>query len=733
MKQSALICLILTALLLLVSASGCALLSDQRSPKPLTAVGGIVELVPGADDTAAFAAAVAALPPAGGTLRLGAGTLKLESAVVPPQVELHVLAGAMIQVGKQLQIDGALQAGSYQVFDGPGQVTGKVKVREVLPQWFGAKGDGCSDDTRPLQQAANLAQYSEGRTLRISQGRYLFTGNLYIRCNVECLGTLVQQLEVDQARSRIGNFTYVPSHAVRKSFRVIIANDQPQIALQADPFLGLKAGDFQLPTFRQIPLADGSGQIDLQEGGTFHLFSTDFFSSRNNQYGDQWYDKTESSMLVSGRGDFYPELMYSYLPPPEAPEWNAETLYAKGDYCSFEGKLHKATWPSGPGATFSHKYRGEVALGPSSPTPGTTIYKFTFADGTRDCIRTWREVNLTVHYQPPQAPLTINGLAIEVQVDNPQDEVLRLENGAALSVFRSNVTFNKLKVFCNNPKATLSALVNNNGCCNVTYNDAYISGATHHGLGYNFLNGTASLLTFNNCVSINCRDGIAGRCNKDVTIEGGFYNRIDDHYGMNYTIRNVKIHAMGTTIPGYCTPAADLSAWRFVPTTAFAFSGGNLFIENCQIYNPSGILASRGDIGDLFGEIVMQNLTVHAERQVTLLDMSVSQNFDYAHAVRVPNKVVLENIRKTGTGGFLFSSNLDKRPDAPRFEVMMRNVEPIASITCGNPMVFDSCLFKDAKFQLGEAQFRFCTFDGSTSGLEKFVSPQSTANRNSPF
>ncbi|HQL87270.1 MAG TPA: hypothetical protein PLH67_06580 [Lentisphaeria bacterium] len=733
MKQSALPCLILTALLWLASASGCALLSDQRSPKPPDSAGGTVELVPGVDDTAAFAAAVAALPPTGGTLRLGAGTLKLESAVVPPQVELHVLAGAMIHVGKQLQIDGTLQAGPYQVFDGPGQVTGQVKVREVLPQWFGAKGDGCSDDTRPLQQAANLAQHSEGRTLRISQGRYLFSDNLYIRCNVECLGTLVQQLEVDQAGSRLENFFYVPSHKVRKSFRVIIANDQPQMALQAAPFLGLKAGDFQLPTFSQIPLADGSGQIDLQEGGTFRLISTDFFTSRNNQYGDQWYDKTETSMLVSGRGDFYPELMYSYQPPPEAPEWNAKTLYAKGDYCRFEGKLHKATWPSGPGATFSHKYRGEVALGPSRPAPGTTSYEFTFADGTPERVRTWREVNLTVHYQPPQAPLTINGLAIEVQVDNPQDEVLRLDNGQALLVSRSNVTLNKLKVFCNNPKATLSALVKNTSCCNITYNDAYISGATYHGLGYNIHNGAASLLTFNNCVSINCRDGIAGLCNKDVTIEGGFYNRIDDHYGMNYTIRNVKIHAMSTTIPGYRTPKADLNAWRFEPTTALVFAGGNLFIENCQIYNPSGILSSRGDIGDFFGEIVMQNLTVHADRQVTLLDMSTSLDFDYAHAVRVPDKVVLENIRKTGTGGFLFSSNLDKRPDSPRFEIVMRNVEPIASITCGSPMVFDSCLFQNAKFQLGEAQFRFCTFDGASSGLEKFVSPQSTANRNSPF
>lgn len=733
MKETVLSGLTLAAIVLTLSLSGHAAPSGQAEANPPVAVGGVIELVPGADDTAAFAAAVAALPPAGGTLRLGAGTLKLESAVVPPQVELQIRAGAMLQVEKTLQIDGSLQAGSYPIFSGPGQITGQIKVREVLPQWFGARGDGRSDDTRPLQQAADLAQHSEGRLLRISQGRYLFTDNLYIRCHVECLGTLVQQLEVDPKKTSFSNFTYVPSHEVRKSFRVIIDNDQPRMTLQADPFLGLKAGAFQLPVHSQVPLADGSGHVDLQEGGTFRLFSSDFFSSRQNQYGDEWYDKTESSMLVSGRGDFYPELMYSYLPSPEAAEWNAETLYAKGDYCRFQGKLHKATWPSGPGATFRHNHKGEVALGPSRPVAGTTSYEFAFADGTPDRIRTWREVNLTVYYQPPQAPLTINGLILEVQVDNPQDEVLRLSNGSVLSVARSNVTLNHLRVFCNNAKATLSSLVSNFGCCNVTYNHAYVSGATYHGLGYNIINSTASLLTFNNCVSINCRDGLAGRCNKNVTIEGGFYNRIDDHYGMNYTIRNVKIHAMSTEIPGYCTPQADLKAWRFVPTAALVFSGGNFFIENCQIYNPAVILSSRGDIGDFFGDIVMQNVTVHADRAVTLLHMSASPTFDYAHVIRVPDKVVLENIRKTGPGGFLFSTNLDQRADSPRFEVVMRNVEPLASVICGNPMVFDSCLFQDAKFQLGEALFRFCTFTGTSSGLEKFVSPQSTANRNAPF
>ena len=404
-------------------------LTTRLGAKPAN---GKISLLPGADSS--LEAAVESLQPDGGLLELGAGIYRLEETSIPENVDLHFLPGAVIEVAKNLKINGGLQAGETQIFSGPGTVSGMVKTAVVLPQWFGAKADGMHDDTRAIQQAADLAQFSSGKLLRLNPGSYVFSDSINIRCNVDCRGTLLQRLEVDHEKTKHSNFTYVPSHFVRKVFRVSIVPDQPALRLKSEPFLGLKAGDFKLPLAGKVELEDGSGTVELQEGGSIRFFSTDFFSSRHNQYGDEWYDKTEISMLVSGRGDFYPELMYSYLPPPEAAEWNEQQQYKKGDYCSHEGKLYKAVWASGPGATFKHNFKGLVQLGPSKPRPGTTSYPMTFDDGIEDNIRTWREVYTQVYYQPPQAALSIDGLSIEVSVVGSDTEKLRLNSGSALSV-----------------------------------------------------------------------------------------------------------------------------------------------------------------------------------------------------------------------------------------------------------------------------------------------------------
>jgi hypothetical protein len=607
-----------------------------------------------------------------------------------------------------------------------------VKTAVVLPQWFGAKADGMHDDTRAIQQAADLAQFSSGKLLRLNPGSYVFSDSINIRCNVDCRGTLLQRLEVDHEKTKHSNFTYVPSHFVRKVFRVSIVPDQPALRLKSEPFLGLKAGDFKLPLAGKVELEDGSGTVELQEGGSIRFFSTDFFSSRHNQYGDEWYDKTEISMLVSGRGDFYPELMYSYLPPPEAAEWNEQQQYKKGDYCSHEGKLYKAVWASGPGATFKHNFKGLVQLGPSKPRPGTTSYPMTFDDGIEDNIRTWREVYTQVYYQPPQAALRIDGLSIEVSVVGSDTEKLRLNSGSALSVSRSNTTLNNLKVFCSSPNATLSALISNWGACKVTYNNAYVSGATYHGLGYNLTNSTCSLLRFNNCVSVNCRDAIAGRCNKDVVIDGGFFNRIDDHYGMNYTIRNVKINAYSTYIPGYCSPKASFEDWGFAPTAAMAFSGGNFYVENCHIYNASTIFSSRGDIGDFYGTVTLKNIVVDSDLDVSLLTVSVSPDFDYAHDVRLPSQVTIQNVRNQGKGSLGIYGRFDQSSPHGGFQTLLRDVGPLKSVTWPGAVQFESCIFEQAKFNVKDATFRFCEFRGESSGLEQ-ASPQSLLNINAPF
>jgi hypothetical protein len=106
----------------------------------------------------------------------------------------------------------------------------------------------------------------------------------------------------------------------------------------------------------------------------------------------------------------------------------------------------------------------------------------------------------------------------------------------------------------------------------------------------------------------------------------------------------VELNALSTFIPGYRTPKADLEKWGFRPEAAFAFCGGNIFIENCRVYNCSSLFTARGDIGDLFGTISLKNIVIEAERDVSLFSHKIFGDFDYAHPVRTPDRVIIEKV-----------------------------------------------------------------------------------------
>lgn len=73
---------------------------------------------------------------------------------------LQMLRGGRITTnGYTLTINGAFSAGSYQVFTTSGTqvVFGPNATLFVLPEWFGAVGDGTTDDTTAIQIAWNVA------------------------------------------------------------------------------------------------------------------------------------------------------------------------------------------------------------------------------------------------------------------------------------------------------------------------------------------------------------------------------------------------------------------------------------------------------------------------------------------------------------------------------------------------------------------------------------------------
>jgi len=68
--------------------------------------------------------------------------------------EVKALPGAMLTVnsGQTLTVSGSFEAGMYQVFDGAGAVT--LSGRAGYVQWFGASGDGATNDTAAFTAAA---------------------------------------------------------------------------------------------------------------------------------------------------------------------------------------------------------------------------------------------------------------------------------------------------------------------------------------------------------------------------------------------------------------------------------------------------------------------------------------------------------------------------------------------------------------------------------------------------
>ncbi len=101
----------------------------------------------------------------------------LSSFTTPADVEIEVTKGGMISTGPNptlsLNINGPFSAGLYQVFSGNGAVAG---LKTLYPQWFGAKGDGVSDDSAAVRKTFSLL--ANNTNIVFPPGMYLTNGAL---------------------------------------------------------------------------------------------------------------------------------------------------------------------------------------------------------------------------------------------------------------------------------------------------------------------------------------------------------------------------------------------------------------------------------------------------------------------------------------------------------------------------------------------------------------------------
>lgn len=673
------------------------------------------------NDTAVMKNAISQIGLRSASIEVSGGIFLMDKVIVPENITLKFENGGKLLVMKNgtLEINGTIDASVTEIFVGEGTFSGRVKNIYTYPQWFGAKADEKNDDAPAIQKAAELARYSQGKTLFIPFGRYLIEKNIDISCNVESRGILVKNIEVDESKTQTHFFTFTPSHMLKNNPMIYFKPDTPRIPLAPDYFYGIKKNDFKVSKFENIPLADKPDEkINLEEGGTLTFFCNDFFMSRNNRYGDEWYEKNDQCQIVSPRGDVFPEFCFSYEALPDTEVWNAEKVYKKGDYCKYNGKVFKASYISGPGTVFENKHKGKIDIGPFSPEKGCK-YNFKYKDGNPDSLNIWVELKMTVNYVPPQIPLTVNNFVVEIYLKDSDGKPKRIENANTVSISRSNMTFNNMSISCKNRQASLSGLCGLWACSKVVFNNCNFSGATYHGLGYNISNSNVSHITFNNCTSVNCRDAIAGRHGKNITINGGYYFSIDDHYGKNFTIRDVVIQGLSTNVPGYCTPKADLEKWNFVPRAAFIFGGGDISIQNCRIYNTNSILDLRGGEVDMEdSRITIKDIVVKNTRDVNIINHGIDKTFDFAHKLEMPKQIILENIRINEP--YKLSVSIDLPDNLKYNEIYIRNCGMLKDFKLNADVLsFSECSFKDSDFKVSSTlcNFNNCLFSGNIKGL----------------
>lgn len=115
-------------------------------------------------------------------IRVTPGTYRIGSSL-----EIHAAMrmepGAVIRPasGVTVTISGPFEAGAYRVFDlsaGGLVAFGKGAVERIMPQWWGARGDGVTDDTAAIEAARDAALALGMNTLHFPAGTYVASPSL---------------------------------------------------------------------------------------------------------------------------------------------------------------------------------------------------------------------------------------------------------------------------------------------------------------------------------------------------------------------------------------------------------------------------------------------------------------------------------------------------------------------------------------------------------------------------
>jgi hypothetical protein len=137
-------------------------------------------------DEADLRAKLAAIGASNATLVIAKPIPIAEDLTIPSNVALSFKKTGQLQPasGKTITINGNVEAGLWQIFDGDGTVEVIPLVVEIYPEWFGAAGDGITDDTTAIQKALD----SGAKTISLSAKTYFVSDQLTVPKDVSLIG-----------------------------------------------------------------------------------------------------------------------------------------------------------------------------------------------------------------------------------------------------------------------------------------------------------------------------------------------------------------------------------------------------------------------------------------------------------------------------------------------------------------------------------------------------------------
>ncbi|MGE6562199.1 hypothetical protein ACQKF2_07230 [Pseudomonas hunanensis] len=238
-------------------------------------------------------------------------------------------------------------------------------------------------------------------------------------------------------------------------------------------------------------------------------------------------------------------------------------------------------------------------------------------------------VSLTVTAHTPSTPIRIKTLAVELTGPSGGVE----SNKGSIVVTRDNVILDQPYVHNPNPAEPRPVAIEVNLCADVTINQPDVRGFNYPGLGYGILNSTTIGLTVNGGELLDCRHGYTGVYTVDVTLNGGSYQVVDDHWTDRFTANDVKVYA----------PQGS---------SAFAFAGDDVTLNNPQQFGGRNLLGIRVDTPSLGGKVTIQSPRIQTRGETGNYHLfgftspagTGAVGFTYTNKPRLPDNVIIEDV-----------------------------------------------------------------------------------------